>query len=167
VNGTTTVIVWIVEGTWMACVDVARLHAPEGADIVLVHVTDADLSAAGHGAYAGLLGRGRPERDPGGSMQTLAAAAGRELLNAAAQRLGRPCTVRDLTGRAEREIVAAADGANLLIVARDGHRDRLGPKSLGPPSRFVVDHAPCPVLLIWPEQAPGVATIPAPPRHHR
>jgi hypothetical protein len=32
----------------------------------------------------------------------------------------------------------------LLIVARDGDRSRLGPKSLGHHTRFVVDHAPCP-----------------------
>ncbi|MYR87553.1 universal stress protein, partial [Streptomyces sp. SID685] len=25
---------------------------------------------------------------------------------------------------------------------------------------------PCPVLLVWPEPAPGLATIPPPPPHH-
>jgi hypothetical protein len=50
------------------------------------------------------------------------------------------------------------------VLARDGERSRLGPKSLGPASRFVVDHAPCPVLLVWPEHPPGVETIPPPPR---
>jgi len=50
-------------------------------------------------------------------------------------------------------------------VARDGDRTRLGPKSLGKTTRFVVDHAACPVLLVWPESAPGVATIPPPPDH--
>ena len=44
-------------------------------------------------------------------------------------------------------VVAAAD-ADLLVVARDGER-RAGPKSLGPRTRFVVDHAPCRVLLVW------------------
>jgi hypothetical protein len=29
----------------------------------------------------------------------------------------------------------------------------------------VVDHAPCPVLLLWPDQAPGVESIPPPPPH--
>ncbi|MFD5466969.1 hypothetical protein ACFWIQ_29700 [Kitasatospora sp. NPDC127059] len=28
-----------------------------------------------------------------------------------------------------------------------------GPHSLGPATRFVVDHAPCAVLLVWPERA--------------
>ena len=46
-------------------------------------------------------------------------------------------------------MVEAAAGADLLILARDGER-RPGPKSLGPRTRFVVDHAPCRVLLVWP-----------------
>jgi hypothetical protein len=29
-------------------------------------------------------------------------------------------------------------------------------------TRFVVDHAPCPVLLLWPDEAPGVESIPPP-----
>jgi nucleotide-binding universal stress UspA family protein len=87
------------------------------------------------------------------------------LLAAAAARLGRPCSALERVGPVEREVVAAADGAELLVVARDGDRTRLGPHSLGPASRFVVDHAPCPVLLVWPESAPDVATLPPPPPH--
>jgi hypothetical protein len=49
-------------------------------------------------------------------------------------------------------------------VARDGDQSRLGPKSLGKEVRFVVDHAPCPVLLIWPAAAPSVASLPPHPR---
>jgi Universal stress protein family len=60
-------------------------------------------------------------------------------------------------------VVTAAAGADLLILARDGDRSRLGPKSLGKTARFVVDHASCPVLLVWPEPAPDIATIPAAP----
>jgi len=56
--------------------------------------------------------------------------------------------------------IAAAEGAGLLVLARDGDRARLGPRNLGPASRLVVDHAPCPVLLVTPEPAPGIATIP-------
>ena len=69
-----TVIAWIVEGTWPACVDAASTHAPEGAGIVLLHVTGDDVPGAAHGAYAGLFGRGRPDRDPGTRLQQLAAA---------------------------------------------------------------------------------------------
>jgi nucleotide-binding universal stress UspA family protein len=161
-----TVIAWIVEGTWPACVDAARQIAPADADIVLLHVTGDDAPAAAHGAYAGLLGRGRPGRDPGPRLAELGAASARELLEAATERLGRPCRTAERRGRAEREVVAAAEGASLLIVARDGDDTRLGPRSLGPASRFVVDHAPCPVLLVWPREAPPADFLPPPPPRH-
>ena len=160
-----TVIAWIVEGTWPACVDAARIYAPADADITLLYVTAPEVPAAARGAYAGLLGRARPDRDPGTRLQHLASASARQLLAAAATRLGRPCTRSERACRAEREVVAAAEGAGLLILARDGDRTHLGPRSLGPASRFIVDHAPCPVLLVWPEPAPSVATIPPPPPH--
>ncbi|GAB7186644.1 hypothetical protein ATKI12_6475 [Kitasatospora sp. Ki12] len=158
-----TVVVWITEGTWPACVDAARAHAPQGAELVLLHVSGQEVPGVAHGAFAGLLGRGHRERDPGTRVETLAAASARDLLDAAADRLGRPCARVERTGRVEREVVAAAEGAELLVLARDGDRTRLGPHSLGPATRFVVDHAPCPVLLVWPEAAPGTATIPPPP----
>jgi nucleotide-binding universal stress UspA family protein len=158
-----TIIAWIVEGTWPACIDAVRAHAPEGADIVLLHVTGPDVPGAAHGAYAGLLGRARPERDPGTALEHLAAASAEHLLAGAALRLGRPCTRNERTGRVEREVVAAAEGADLLILARDGDRTHLGPRSLSPASRFIVDHAPCPVLLVWPEIAPAST----PSRPHR
>ncbi|MYR60315.1 universal stress protein, partial [Streptomyces sp. SID625] len=69
-------------------------------------------------------------------------------------------------GRVEREVVAAAEDADLLVLARDGERARLGPHSLGPAVRFAVDHAPCPVLLVWPEAAPDLTTLPPPPPPH-
>ncbi|OAH12340.1 universal stress protein [Streptomyces jeddahensis] len=157
------VVVWIVEGTWPACVDAARAHAPADAEIVLLHVTPADIPGAAHGAFAGLLGRGHPERDPGTRLEHLAATSAEQLLQAAADRLNRPCTRSERTGRVEREVVAATEGADLLILARDGDRTHLGPHSLGPTTRFVVDHAPCPALLVWPEPAPGLSTMPPPP----
>lgn len=159
------VVVWIVEGTWPACVDAARAHAPENTDITLLHVSSTDVPGTAHGAYAGLMGRGHPERDPGTRLEHLAAASAEQLLHAAAERLGRGCGRTERTGRVEREVLAAAENAELLVLARDGDRTHLGPKSLGPTSRFIVDHAPCPVLLVWPEPAPGITTLPPPPRH--
>jgi hypothetical protein len=141
-----TVVVWVVESPWPACVDAAGMHAPDAAEIVLLHVTGTDVPGAAHGAFAGLLGRGHPERDPG-------------------TRLDRPCTRTARTGRVEREVLTTVEDAALLILARDGDRTHLGPKSLGPASRFVVDHAPCPVLLVWPEPALDITTIPTPPHH--
>jgi nucleotide-binding universal stress UspA family protein len=159
------VVVWVVEGTWHSCIDAAEEVAPADADIALVYVVDEEISRVAHGAFAGLMGRGghRDRRDPGVQADTITAEAGRELLAAAAERLARPCTSQLRHGRVEREVVAASDGADLLIVARDGDRRRLGPKSLGRASRFVVDHAPCTVLLVWPGTSPDIATIPPPP----
>ncbi len=57
-------------------------------------------------------------------------------------------------------MVAAAEDMDLLVLARDGDHSRLGPRSLGPPTRFVVDHAPCRVLLVWPDPPPALETMP-------
>ncbi|QFZ72758.1 universal stress protein [Streptomyces fagopyri] len=160
------VIVWLVEGTWPACVDAVREHAPRATEVVLLHVSEPGVAGLAHGAFAGLLGRGHRERDPEVLLEGLGASSAVQLLDAAAERLGRPCERLERAGRAERQVVAAADGADLLVLARDGDRARLGPHSLGPAGRFVVDHAPCPVLLVWPESAPDVTTLPPPPPHH-
>ena len=155
-----TAVVWVAEGTWPACVDAARSWVPPDDDIVLLHVGGSELAAA-HGALAGLLGRGR--RGPEASIDALSAEAVAGLLDRAKQRLGRPATTEQRTGRVEREVVAATEEAILLICARDGDRSRLGPRSLGPATRFVVDHVPCPVLLVWPGEAPDLESIPPPP----
>jgi nucleotide-binding universal stress UspA family protein len=160
------VIAWLVEGTWPVCVDAVRDHAPAAAEVVLLHVTGAEVPGLAHGAFAGLLGRGHPEQDPGDRLEAMGGTSSAGLLDAAAERLGRPCVREERSGRVEREVVAACEGAGLLVLARDGDRSRLGPHSLGPAVRFAVDHAPCPVLLVWPEPAPPLGTLPPPPPHH-
>ncbi|MFK0112801.1 universal stress protein [Streptomyces sp. NPDC091217] len=160
------VIVWLDEGTWPACVDAARAHAPAASEVVLLHVSGPGVAGLAHGAFAGLLGRAGSEPDPERRLVELGGASAAELLDAAEARLGRPCTRLARAGRVEREVVAAAEGADLLILARDGDRSRLGPHSLGKAVRFAVDHAPCPVLLVWPEGAPDLTTMPPPPPHH-
>jgi len=157
------VLVWVSEGTWQASVDAALHLAPAGARFTLLHVTPEEVRETARGAYLGLFGRGDPGRDPAPRIAGISAAAAADLLEAAARRLGRPCDRIERSGRAEQEVVTAAAGADLLIVARDGDRSRLGPKSLGRATRFAVDHAPCPVTLVWPDPAPGMATIPPPP----
>ncbi|WP_438295623.1 universal stress protein [Streptomyces sp. HUAS TT7] len=157
-----SVIIWITEGTWPACVDAARERAGD-ADLVLLHVTDDAVSEAAHGAFAGLLGRGQPERDPGTRLEDLSRAAADDLFAEAERRLAHPARRLALHGRAEQQVVRAAEGAELLICARDGDSTHLGPRSLGPATRFVVDHAPCPVLLVWPDTAPGLGSLPSPP----
>ena len=161
-----TVVAWIVEGGWPAVIDATRAYASADARIVLLHDTEANVPEVAHAAYAGLLGRGHREKDPGTQLEQLGAQSAADLLRAAADRLGRECVRHQRTGRPEREVVAEADGAELLILARDGDQARLGPKSLGRAGRFIVDHAPCPVLLVWPAPAPGIRTIP-PPTPHR
>ncbi|GAA3455428.1 universal stress protein [Dactylosporangium matsuzakiense] len=156
------VLVWLAEGTWAAAAEAAARHAPEGARITLLHVVDPAAAGDVTGAWSGLMGRGH--RDPGPAMTALNDAAERDLLAAAADRLGRPAETAVRRGRTEHEVVAACNelGADLLVVARDGDRTRVGPRSLGRYTRFVVDHAPCPVLLVWPEQ-PRITTPPPPP----
>jgi nucleotide-binding universal stress UspA family protein len=165
-----TVIVWVVESAWRACVDAARRHAPADEDVVLLPITDADVAEVAHGAFAGLLGRGHPRRDPGIRMEDLAEAAAHQLLDQAAARLSRPCRKVERTGRVETEVLAAADGAELLVLARDGDTSHLGPRSIGHASRFVIDHAACPLLLVWPDAPPRLppphpGPPPPPPPH--
>jgi nucleotide-binding universal stress UspA family protein len=158
-----SVYIWVCEGTWRAAVDAALSLAPAGTRFTLLHVTSAEVPDAARGAYAGLFGRAG--HDPGTRLDQMAAVSAGELMAAAADRLGRDCDRLEVHGRPERTVVAASAQADLLVVARDGDRTRLGPKSLGKTTRFVVDHAACPVLLVWPESAPDVATIPPPPHH--
>lgn len=69
-------------------------------------------------------------------------AAAEALLEEAAERLGRDarCLVRQ--GRAEEAVVREAAGAELLVCPRDGGQ------GLSPRTRYVLEHAPCPVLLV-------------------
>jgi nucleotide-binding universal stress UspA family protein len=148
------IVAWLTDGTWEACVDATRDRAAVDDEVTLLYVTDPGLTEGLHGVYAGLVGRGGRRPDPGDAVDAAMRAAEQTLTQAALARLGREATVTIRQGRVEREVVAAVVGASLLVVARDGNRSRVGPHSLGKATRFVVDHAPCDVLLIWPE-APG------------
>jgi nucleotide-binding universal stress UspA family protein len=150
-------------------VDAALRLAPPGSRFTLLHVTSEAAPDAARGAYAGLLGRGG--RDPAARLAEEAEEAASRLLQAAAARLrqqgiGQACDQVELQGRTERVVVAASAQADLLVVARDGDQARLGPKSLGRETRFVVDHAACPVLLVWPGTVPGITSLPPPPPAH-
>src|SRR5579875_3573324 len=157
-TGTMAVLVWIPENTWAACVDAALSLAPADAGITLLAVADTGTAEAAHGAFSGMFGRAA--QDPAGRLEANAEAAANQLLDAAAERLGRPAQRVLRRGRPEHEVTSAAADADMLIVARDVAAP--GPRSLGKAVRFVVDHAPCPVLLIWPGPASGA---PEPPPH--
>ena len=153
------IIVWLTESTWPACVDAATDYSE--AQFVLLHVIDSDSVEAAEAARAGLLGRGIPATAPRVHQTMVDAQA--ELLDAAEARLERPAQRVARTGRVEREVVTACADADLLVLGRDGDHARLGPRSLGRATRFVLDHAPCRVLLVWPDEPPSLATLPAPP----
>ncbi|MEO7588480.1 MAG: universal stress protein [Arachnia sp.] len=158
------VLVWIAEGTWEACVDAVALHVPPGSGLTFLHVAEPAPWESVRGAGSGPLGGPRRRlRDPLVSETDLAAQLGRELLELAAGRVGAPVALRQRRGRVEREVVAEAAGMDLLILARDGDMRRLGPRSVGPATRFVLDHAPCNALLVWPNPAPDLSSIPPPP----
>jgi nucleotide-binding universal stress UspA family protein len=161
-TATMRVLLWLVEGTWQGCVDAARPILPADPEVTLLHVAPSEVEEAATGALAGLLGRGRPGpgRHPAERISALSDRAAAALLTAAEARLGRQARQQVRRGRVERLVVEAAQGADLLVVARDGDRSRLGPAT-----RFVVDHAPCPVLLVWPDETPAVDSIPPPPTH--
>jgi nucleotide-binding universal stress UspA family protein len=156
------VVVWVTEGTWQAAVDAAR-DLP-GADLTLLHVIDVNTVQAIAGARAGLLGRGHSYDAAGAAEQALTEAQ-HALLAGAQERLGRPARLLARQGRIEREVIAACEDTGLLVLARDGDHTRLGPHSIGHHSRFVIDHAPCRVLLVWPDEPPDLSTAPPPPPH--
>jgi nucleotide-binding universal stress UspA family protein len=74
------------------------------------------------------------------------------VLERALAALGQPAATVVGRGRPEQEIVARArevSAALVVVAARPGDvRTPAAPHSLGHVSRFVVDHAPCPVLLV-------------------
>jgi nucleotide-binding universal stress UspA family protein len=127
----TRVLVWVTPTGWEACVDAAR----DLGAVTLLQVSDAGPPAAG-----GLLGRHHHRHAP--------IAADDELLDAAQERLGREAPRLSPPGTPEHAVVEAAAEFDVLVLSRS-NRDP-GPHSLGHATRFVVDHAPCPILLVWP-----------------
>lgn len=156
-------LVWIIEDTWQATVAEAESLLPSDADITLLHVASTEPETLARGARRGLLGRHQPPSAAPEPLHAISEQAAQELLAEAATRLGRPARLEARRGRVEHEVVAAAENVDILVLARDGDREQLGPHSLGPTARFVVDHSPCRVLLIWPDATPGLTTIPPPP----
>jgi nucleotide-binding universal stress UspA family protein len=143
-SGAVHAVVWIVEGTWEAAVDAV----PSDASVTLLHVA-ADPEQLVRPMRRGLLGRHPPPPPGPDPVSTASEEEAQAILQEAAARLGRDARLEARRGRAEEEVIDALEGADLLVLARDGERDRPGPRSLRPPTRFVLDHAPCDVLLVW------------------
>ncbi|MFT0848640.1 universal stress protein [Actinomycetaceae bacterium L2_0104] len=150
------VVAWIAPGTWDAVVTAAQ-NRPKDDQITLVAVADTQQDMPS-GIFSGLMGRGHA---PGHQYyDKLSEDAAQDLLEQAKRALGRECDTHLLVGRTERVITEACDDADLLLLARDGDRSRLGPHSIGRHTRFVIDHAPCTVAVLWPGQTPSLDSIP-------
>lgn len=166
-NDRLTVLVWIEPGTWEACVSAAAdLVRPRAADseVRLLYVPDADDLV--QDAARGLWGRhSRPV--PAAATPD---AEDLELLSDAEARLGDEVGVpvvitSDLRrGAVERIVTDASENADYLVLGRQGDLSRRGPHSLGKHGRFVVDHAQCRVVIVWPQTAPPASTIPPLPK---
>ncbi len=99
----------------------------------------------------------RPPRPPlprREQMRQAEEASAQEILEEGSRYLGGAEMLRR-TGRPEREIVQAAVEwqADVIVICSrspQGGGPPLGPKSVGHVARFVLDHAPCPVLLVRP-----------------
>ena len=141
-------LVWIVEDSWKPTVAAAAEFLPAEAEVTLLYVRESEAESVARGALHGLLGRRNPT--PAQSVESLSEQGARELLAEAQTVLGRQSSVETRTGRVEQQVLAAADGLDVLVMARDGDRARGGPRSLGPTGRFVVEHVPSAVLLVWP-----------------
>ena len=142
-------LVWIVEDTWEATVAEAAAFLPADAEVTLLHVAPSDVETLAEGSRQGLLGRRRPAPPgPAEPLRAISDEAAEALLGEAREGLGREAGTDRRRGRVEREVVAAAEGMDILVLARDG-----------------VDHAPCRVLLVWADAPPQVDTIPPPPTH--
>ena len=143
------ILVWIVEETWQAPVAAAATRLPADADVTLLHVRSGDAESVTREVRFGLLGRVLRAADE--SLDTISEESALQLLADAQTALGRDATLDARSGHVEREVLAAAQTADLLVLARDRDASHAGPHSLGPTVRQVVDHATCPVLLVWPQ----------------
>jgi nucleotide-binding universal stress UspA family protein len=143
-------MVWInANAAWESAVDaVAGLACGE---VVLLLVTEGGGTPAPD-TLTDLLGPAGHE--PGEAFAGIQEEQAAALFDEAEARMGRPVRRLWERGVAEHEVVAAASGADLLVCVRDGAR-LPGPDSLGPVTRFVVDNAPCDVLLVWPGERPA------------
>jgi nucleotide-binding universal stress UspA family protein len=68
------------------------------------------------------------------------------------------------SGPVERVVTAATENADYLVLGRQGDLSRRGPSSIVRHTRFVVDHARCRVVIVWPDAAPSAGTIPPLPK---
>ncbi|GLV54968.1 hypothetical protein KDH_18150 [Dictyobacter sp. S3.2.2.5] len=108
----------------------------------------------------------RPLRSPGPQEERIEAAelaAAQDIFYESKINLSRAETIQR-QGRPELEIVntAAAWNADLIVIGTRSFQHlapAIGPKSVGHIARFVLDHAPCPVLLVRPADSHGFPIV--------
>ena len=132
--------------------------------IGLLYVTDSGPRGEMERKREGLLRPRHPSGPLNERMRQAEVAAAQEILQEGQRYLPGAETLH-LEGRPEREIVncAAEWNADLIVICprTPGYGGSpLGPKSVGHVARFVLDHAPCPVLLVRPLSS---NTFPIPP----
>ena len=159
-------LVWIVEDTWEATVDAAAALLRADAEVTLLHVAPGDVERLAEAGRHGLLGRRRPPGAPRHEARDVSDEAAAALLAergraARAARARRRAGAGGSSARSSRPPSGSTCSCSPATATAPGWARR----SLGPPARFVVDHAPCAVLLVWPDEAPDVGTIPPPPPH--
>ncbi len=135
------VLAWLTEAGWEACVDAAA--ALPASETTLLFVPAEEL------APAAPFGR-RRRLDREARWTAVSGEVAESLLADAARRLGRPARTVAGHGRPEDVVIEAAGDADVLVLVRDGRELRAGPHSIGHATRFILDHAPCTVVLAWP-----------------
>jgi len=118
----------------------------------LLYVTDSGPYAEMERKREGLLRPRRPSGPLEQRMRQAETVAAQDILQEGLRYLPGAQTLQR-EGRPEREIVncAAEWNADLIVIcprANYDGRPTIGPKSVGHVARFVLDHAPCPVLLV-------------------
>ncbi len=133
---------------------VSTLLCAETRTIGVLYVTDTGPQEEMERHRERLLRPPRPPLPRREQMRQAEEASAQEILEEGSRYLGGAEMLRR-TGRPEREIVQAAVEwkADVLVICSrspQGGGPPLGPKSVGHVARFVLDHAPCPVLLVRP-----------------
>ncbi len=133
---------------------VGALLGTETRTIGVLYVTDTGPQEEMERHRERLLRPPRPPLPRREQMRQAEEASAQEILEEGSRYLGGAEMLRR-TGRPEREIVQAAVEwkADVLVICSrspQGGGPPLGPKSVGHVARFVLDHAPCPVLLVRP-----------------
>lgn len=131
-----------------------KLAARLGATLEGIFVEDEDLLRLAALPFTDLV------RTPGGALERFdsataeaslraVAARVRELVQRAAARHRIACTLRVVRGRVAQQIVAAAGGADLVVLGASSH-GRMARSPMGATARAAAARAPSPVLLLPP-----------------